>query len=96
MSQVTHTLESLQNLTLQRLTDAPQVLRDKANQWFVVLVQCSKDRVAGRMSEDTYRLKLEQAEATMELAAANELVETEKALLDGLFDAALKIAVAAI
>lgn len=96
MSTVSHTISQLGHVVEQRLRDASAGLRKEASDWLLTLARGAEDLQRGVITPDRYKLMLEQAESSMVLAGANELVVTEQKMLGGLLDAALKIAAAAV
>lgn len=96
MSTVSHTISQLSFVVEKRLRDAGAELREEANKWLLNLARGAEDLQRGTITPGRYKLMIEQAEASMVLAGANELVVTEQKMLSGLLDAALKIAAAAI
>lgn len=96
MSTVSHTLYNLKAVIAKRLSGASERLKNDAEAWMRDLHRGAEDVANGAMTPDRYRMLVEQARVSMQLEAANELAETERAMLSGLLDAALKISLAAI
>lgn len=92
----TQAFDAVKTVMAQQLHDAGKELQHEASEWTKILQGCLADRVKGDMSTQTFLLKLEQARTSMQLKAANLLVEREQALLTSLQSALIKVAAMAV
>lgn len=89
------TLDQIQSHLVTIAKQGGDKLANEAKDWASIITLGAADLVAGRITKERYGMMLNQARTTMQLNAANLLVEKEAALLSGLQDALLKVAVIA-
>lgn len=92
----TEAFEAVKEVLARQLKDAGKELQHEASEWTKILALGLKERLAGQMTGDRYLRLLDQARTSMQLSAANMLVEREAALLAGLQSALIKVAAMAV
>lgn len=92
----TEAFEAIKAVMAAQLKDAGKELQREASGWTDILALGMKERLSSQMTGDRYLKLLEQARTSMQLKAANMLVEREAALLAGLQNALLTAAKLAV
>lgn len=85
MTDPTEIIQSAEKALAIMLKDASKALQREASDWTAIVTGAVKERMGGQMGGQMggtrFAMLLEQARTSMQLAAANQLVEKEAAVL---------------
>jgi hypothetical protein len=92
----TEAIDAIKAALAIQLKDAGKELQHEASEWLKIVELATRERLSGQMTGDRFLLLLNQARTSMQLVAANMLVEREAAMLNALQTAVLAAAKLAI